>query len=121
MIILLESIFVGFYSLLISFIIFIHEHFKVTTMIVKHIPNDDTIFTRLTAMLFPSDSGPSASGPSASGPSASGPSSSAGSGASIGGSRRKYRKTRTKKAKKGKSKIESRARRMRNRKTHNAL
>ena len=106
---------------LISFIIFIHEHFKVTTMIVKHIPNDDTIFTRLTAMLFPSDSGPSASGPSASGPSASGPSSSAGSGASIGGSRRKYRKTRTKKAKKGKSKIESRARRMRNRKTHNAL
>jgi len=89
---------------LISFIIFIHEHFNITTKIVEHIPDDRPIFDRLAAMFFP---GPSASASA--------------SGASIGGSRRKYRKTRTKKAKKGKSKIESRARRMRNRKTHNAL
>jgi hypothetical protein len=88
---------------LISFIIFIHEHFNITTKIVEHIPDDRPIFDRLAAMFFPGPSDPSAAG------------------ASIGGSRRKYRKTRTKKAKKGKSKIESRARRMRNRKTHNAL
>ena len=102
---------------LISSIIFIHEHFKVTTKIVKHIPDDRPIFDRLTT-IFPLFSA-SASGASAS---ASGASAS-GAGASAGGSHRKYRKTRAKKgkAKKGKSKIESRARRMRNRKTHNAL
>ena len=95
---------------LISFLEWLSDHFKVTTKIVKHIPDDRPIFDRLTA-IFPLFSA-SASGAA-----------SAGSGASIGGSRRKYRKTRAKKGKgkKGKSKIESRARRMRNRKTHNAL
>jgi len=92
---------------LISFIIFIHEHFNITTKIVEHIPDDRPIFERLASMFL------SASASAGSGPSAAG--------ASIGGSRRKYRKTRAKKVKKGKSKIESRARRMRNRKTHNAL
>ena len=93
---------------LISFLEWLSDHFKVTTMIVKHIPDDRPIFDRLTA-IFPLFSASA--------------SASAGSGASIGGSRRKYRKTRVKKGKgkKGKSKIESRARRMRNRKTHNAL
>ena len=93
---------------LISFLEWLSDHFKVTKNDVKHIPDDRPIFDRLTA-IFPLFSASGAA--------------SAGSGASIGGSRRKYRKTRAKKGKgkKGKSKIESRARRMRNRKTHNAL